>query len=870
MSKKSYEVSIITPYHNVEPDYFKVCVDSMKKQTYGFENIQWVIVLHNCTEESKAYVTDCLSMYENVVLYVLDNEVHSASSPRNKGLTLATGDYIGFLDADDSFNPDCIEVAAAAMKRNQAQVVVFRREYEIEKAGLHVLTEIVLWNQTMEEIVMDREHLDDYRLMSGIWGTVTSKMYEDKFLKEHKLIFDEQIKMAEDFLFNIECYARMDKIVVLPQHIGYKYYINSNSTVQTASKTGETMVNFAMGFDTMFRKGLSYGLYMTATISQMLQCLARNIKDNPRVTLEQRIFIRDKMMPYLDMVDDLKPSKIYSELDVKLRREFPREIISHPEKYDCSHNDTDEEKLQAADREFTKLQEILSHNCDTDYGKRYEFSSILSYEDFRSKLPIADYAAYEKMIMLGMKIGENDIYAHDQIETYILDMDSDENSMVYPVTSDTIHSIYKKAAGQLQPDDVFLSLSESSHLYKRFNDGATVSSLSGLVLLKNAYDGHAQTYAMESALPLELNIPRSAQDYRYEKVLFALYHQKITLMSVDRCWEFLELMTLIKEYGETLCTDIEHGEISGSMSKLPEEIRSSLKKYLIPNKERADELRGILAGGFHAVMKKIWPSIKTCFYREDGESEIYLDAIRDFAGEVSFVPNDYFAANSLVGVSDPGRAMFRLSEDTDDFYEFMDVLNQNQIYDRLSVQIGKMYEVLVTSISGLYRFRTGDLIRIEEISDEGIYFKAFGRRENYDVIADDCVLYAKLVYDAFRDVMKEHQLDIQDFSYSYEEGRLLLYLEPTSQSEAKCGEAVWSCIESEILQELLKLEREEGYPATKLAGVKCYVTQVATHSLCMDIIRSKNEIAPGVIRAIHKLGVNNRMSNIIRTMSKPV
>lgn len=870
MADKNYEVSIITPYHNVQPDVFDVCIESMKRQTCGFENVQWVVVVHNSTEEYKVYVTDSLSMYENVVVYILDNQVYSPSSPRNMGLSLATGEYIGFLDADDSFNPDCIEVALAAIKRHQAQMVVFRREFETEKADMHVLTEIVLWNQTMEEIVMDRAHLDDYRLMSGVWGMVTSKMYEGKFLREHHFTFKEHIKMGEDFLFNIECYGNVDKIVVLPQHIGYKYFINSNSLVQEAGKTGERLIEYVNGFDTMFETGLSYGLYMTSTMAQLLLFLAMNLKDNPRVTMEQRTYIRDKMRPYIDILEPMQPNKIYSELDVRMHYELPREIILHPERYDCSHSDADEGQAEAAGREFLRLQQILSHNCETDYGKRYAFSDILSYEDFKNKLPVTDYAGYARMIMLGMKIGENDIYAHDPIETYILDMDSDENSMVYPVTRQTMRQVYHKAAAQLQPEDVVLSLSESSHLYKRFNDGATVSSLSGLVLLRNAYDGNAQEYAMESAIPLELNIPRSAQDYRYEKVLFALYNKKITMMSVDRCWEFLEMMTFIKEYGEHLCEDIEKGTISASMSKVPEEIRISLRKYLIPNKERADELRGILAEGFHAVMRKIWPDIKVCYYMEDGESAIYLDAIKDFAGDVAFVANDDYAANALVGVSDPDRGMFRLSDDADVFCEFMDVLDEDKIYDRLNVQTGRIYEVLVTDISGLYRFRTGDLIRIEEISKAGVFFKVFGKRADYDLIDGECVLYAGLVYEAFKDVMRAQQIDIHDFSYAYEEGCLQLYLEPTRECEARCQAAAWDTLANDILRHLIALEQQEGYAARNLTNVQCYITQVATHSLCMDLIRSRNEIAPGVIRAIHRLRGGNRMSQIIQAMSEPV
>jgi len=42
-----YKVSVVTPFHNVDMAVFQKAADSMKQQTIGFENIEWVIVVHN-------------------------------------------------------------------------------------------------------------------------------------------------------------------------------------------------------------------------------------------------------------------------------------------------------------------------------------------------------------------------------------------------------------------------------------------------------------------------------------------------------------------------------------------------------------------------------------------------------------------------------------------------------------------------------------------------------------------------------------------------------------------------------------------------------------------------------------------------------
>ena len=43
-----YKVSVVTPFHNVELGVFEKAYQSMKAQTIGFENIQWIVIAHNC------------------------------------------------------------------------------------------------------------------------------------------------------------------------------------------------------------------------------------------------------------------------------------------------------------------------------------------------------------------------------------------------------------------------------------------------------------------------------------------------------------------------------------------------------------------------------------------------------------------------------------------------------------------------------------------------------------------------------------------------------------------------------------------------------------------------------------------------------
>jgi glycosyltransferase involved in cell wall biosynthesis len=99
---RSYKVSVVTPLHNVDMGMFRACAVSMRAQTIGFENIEWIIVAHNCDEGYQEQLTRMFSTDDNVIIKELRDEHHTPSSPRNHGTELVTAQYVGYLDADDS------------------------------------------------------------------------------------------------------------------------------------------------------------------------------------------------------------------------------------------------------------------------------------------------------------------------------------------------------------------------------------------------------------------------------------------------------------------------------------------------------------------------------------------------------------------------------------------------------------------------------------------------------------------------------------------------------------------------------------------------------------------------------------------------
>ena len=94
-------VSIVVPVHN-SSKYLKRCLDSILNQTY--KNIEVITVENGSTDDS----LEILKSYEPQIKVIkLDSK--SLGTARNTGINASLGDYISFIDSDDTIKKEFIE-----------------------------------------------------------------------------------------------------------------------------------------------------------------------------------------------------------------------------------------------------------------------------------------------------------------------------------------------------------------------------------------------------------------------------------------------------------------------------------------------------------------------------------------------------------------------------------------------------------------------------------------------------------------------------------------------------------------------------------------------------------------------------------------
>ena len=117
-------VSIIIPIYNVE-NYLEQCIISVVHQTY--KNLEIILVNDGSPDNSGKICDDFALMDKRIkVIHKMNGGLSSA---RNAGIDIAKGEYLGFVDSDDTIEPFMYEKLMTAIKRDGIDLAVCAINY---------------------------------------------------------------------------------------------------------------------------------------------------------------------------------------------------------------------------------------------------------------------------------------------------------------------------------------------------------------------------------------------------------------------------------------------------------------------------------------------------------------------------------------------------------------------------------------------------------------------------------------------------------------------------------------------------------------------------------------------------------------------
>ena len=844
-------ISVVTPVYKTELSMLKRAYKSLTEQTLGYDKIHWIVVIHNSGAEYAASVREMFSDVENLTIEELEDGGHGPSTPRNRGIGLADTEYVAFLDSDDWFEPDCFEKALRHAKKTDADIVVFRRSYTLESKKLRPVTEVVLWDQLREEIVITKDNWREEKMFSGVWGMVTSRIWRRDFLNEYSIRFRKEVPFGEDFMFNVEAYHHAETICYLPQLIGYHYFINSSSLVQSGKKDADTLIRYAKGYKLLFDKALEYGIYMNPTISRLCVVLSRFIVGCEDMTNEKLDEIRELVGGYIEMTTPVTPNKVFSEAMTQEMYDFPRMVILHPEEGDKIDEDdiliTQDAFTNDSDPSRRMLQHILEINSRTDFGRHYRFASMMTVSAYRSRVPVTTYDDYYPLMRLRMEIGEKNILTAEEPMYYVVKAGYIGAPKRFYCTKEQLEP-YIMAYTEAAMGEKSFILPDMPEDVNEYNDHVMENSIMGIVTLK-AFAGNKELRKYFVG-PWELMLGGSSQSLIYITLLFALVDKEFSQILMGNTRSIYESFRHMEQNWEIICDDIETGNLRGlALSGLDKESIKAIRKNFVANPERADELREIFAGGFdEPVAGKIWPNLKRTVGIGIGEYMIYTIHIRKYTGNIPHSEMGYYRDEAFMGFP-AGGGRFKLDVEHT-FFEFVPVAggeNAKEEYGTIltnELREGANYIPVITTCSGLYRYKTKDVIKFLYM-DDGAPVVSYEYDIDTTVKGNGWELNEREMFNSIRYLSDEIDFRFADYAYEYDEDKneVVFYLELHDEDDIE-GVNAEKC--AELLDAKLR-KSNKGYDRQReeerLSRLRVAFLEPETQLLYADIIRYRQGLA---------------------------
>ncbi len=285
------DISIIVPVYNAEK-YLEKCLDSLKKQTK--KEIEWIIINDGSTDHSE----EIIKKVKDKRLKYFKNKNQGIGKTRNFGIEKATGEYIMFLDSDDTLAKDAVEKMYEKVKNEDLDVAIcdFYKEYD---------------NGQIEEIRTPdfesaslKENPDIITEYLCPWA----KIYRRSLIEKNKIRFPENLKY-EDAPFVIKSLVCAKKIGKVRECLNY-YRIHEMS---------ETTVRDRRCFDILkivdlMRKEIKEKEYLKEKMDKLTVRILTNYTIQQRNQQEKKVGIEfiEKAFSYLEKeVPDYKNKKYY-------------------------------------------------------------------------------------------------------------------------------------------------------------------------------------------------------------------------------------------------------------------------------------------------------------------------------------------------------------------------------------------------------------------------------------------------------------------------------------------------------------------------------------------------------------------------------
>ena len=310
-----YKASIIIPVFNAEKT-LRRCVESL---ALGLEKNIEIIMVDDCSVDD-SWTVCCELKEEFNIVEIFKNEQNSGVSyTRNRGLEVARGKYVLFVDSDDWVSGKYVRDLVRVAEDNPDALSICGHIF-IDK--VHFLRQKYIWNDSsdvMVEVSIDHLfELSDKFLLQHLWN----KIFVREQIERNSIRFDENQSMGEDFQFVLDYLEKADlkKCAIINKPLYYYVRWNEGSLISNYG-----IVQNQQEFDRIKKMTMISGAdsdVYEAAISKLKRNYIYHLSRNKKLSRKEKTF-------YINRITNNEKSSLYlREQELLQIKENFRHIIS--------------------------------------------------------------------------------------------------------------------------------------------------------------------------------------------------------------------------------------------------------------------------------------------------------------------------------------------------------------------------------------------------------------------------------------------------------------------------------------------------------------------------------------------------------------
>ncbi|KAL2454233.1 Auxin-responsive GH3 family protein [Abeliophyllum distichum] len=397
------------------------------------------------------------------------------------------------------------------------------------------------------------------------------------------------------------------------------------------------------------------------------------------------------------------------------------------------------------------LRRILQLNFAVEYLKKW--IGEVNFEDmedsaleslYTSLVPLASHADFEPYVQRIADGEKAPLITQEPISTLSLSSGTTDGRQKYvPFTchsSKTTLQLFKLAAAyrsRIYPIKEGGRILEFIYSSKQFKTkgGITVGTATTHYYASEEFKIKQRQTKSYICSPEEVISSGDYKQTTYCHLLLGLYlYDQVEFIASTFAFSIIQSFVSFEEFWEEICNDIRDGTLSSKIT-IPSVRKAVLDIISVPNPCLAKRVQSkcveLEEKDWLGLIPKLWPNAKYVYSIMTGSMQPYLTKLRHYAGDLPLVSADYGSTESWIGVNvdpccPPEKVSFAVVP-TFSYFEFIplnrsenEVIGNSAIDDFVEddpvplsqVKIGQQYEIVLTTFTGLYRYRLGDVVEV--------------------------------------------------------------------------------------------------------------------------------------------------------------